>query len=592
LTNLHRREFLASAAALAAASAVCPWGRASESQPSKHRRRRNGFAFLHTYESTGRYWKGIEKAGLVRPGNGVRLVNSPWGEDFRRFNEVAKPGGPLHEFLRQHKCHFIVDRVAGGSRYYSYPFDKILIEHYRSLLGEKFLGGQLHETISNTHNDWNRIVKANAKFRTEPVQAEFLRKYFTQNDPDHWLEYGTPDDFAGRVHFSNPETLWKEIERLGKNQAARFDSRFSYCEGSHYGKLAWHVFYRFGAAYCIAEVGPWASERSQFAIASLRGAAKAAGRPWGVFFAPWGPKGCTCFIPPDENSWRLEKKIFFDIGWPIGPEFGCSSAMQRRIFFHAYLSGAHTLHEEWGAEDNLLDWDAGMLSSYGRATRDFLDFQDAHPDVGEPFTPIALVMDASVPPDNAPWNKIFDKLFRYTDADKANAARTGSGKEEAACYPPCALPEIFDVVPSDAPAEVWKNYQEIIPVGKTPIPPGAKACPPEEVYDRLAAAVQKLSPFARATHLPMQINRRKSNGAWIVGIYNPWGAVRGDVENVGSTLNENCAVTDVLRPKFDVQSAQVIHAWPGSSKATLQAGTIPITVSPGGTLILEIHPRV
>ena len=201
-------------------------------------------------------------------------------------------------------------------------------------------------------------------------------------------------------------------------------------------------------------------------------------------------------------------------------------------------------------------------------------------------------MDAAVPPpDEAPWQKTLSKLFEYAEADKANAARKDSGKDEVGCYPPCALPEIFDVVPSDAPAELWKSYQEIIPVGSSQIPPGAKACPTEEVYDRLANAVQKLSPFERSTHLSMQINRRKSDGAWIVALYNPWGAVRGDTANTGSVLNEQCAINDVLRPKFAVQSVRVLHAWPSSSTASLQGEAIRATVGPGGTLVLEITEK-
>ena len=461
------------------------------------------------------------------------------------------------------------------------------------MLGDNLLGGQVHETISNVRGvDWNRVAQARKKIGKETITAEDLRQYFTGEDAPHWLDYGTPDDYAGRAAPNSEIAWWQEFERAAKKQGARFNSRFAYCEGTHYGRWVWHMFYKFGAAYCIAEVGPMASNQSQFAIATLRGAARAANKPWSVFFAPWGPKGCTCFIPLTENSWRISEKVFVASGLPFGPQYGCSSAMQRRIFFHAYLSGAHTLHEEWGTEDNLLDWDKGTLSSYGRVTRDLLDFQDANPDVGEPFTPIALVMDAAVPPDEASWKKTLARLFEYAEADKANAARKDSGKDEVACYPPCALPEMFNVVPSDAPAELWKNYQEIIPVGSAPVPPAAKACPTDEVYDRLAGAVQKLSPFERSTHLSMQINRRKSDGAWIVALHNPWGAMRGDTANTGSVLNEQCAINDVLRPKFAVQSVRVLHAWPSTSTASLQGEAIRATVGPGGTLVLEIYPRV
>ena len=270
---------------------------------------------------------------------------------------------------------------------------------------------------------------------------------------------------------------------------------------------------------------------------------------------------------------------------PVGPNRGPSSALQRRIFFHTYLSGAHTLHEEWGAEGNLANWDEGILSSYGRVTRDLLDFQDAHPDVGEPFTPIALVLDANeAPPDPTPWSKIKEGLFSLGEEDKRNAAREGAGKAEASCYAPCGLPELFDILPSDAPEALRSEYKAVIPVTKEATPDGSP-------WERLQKAAADLSPFARSTHLQMQINFRGSDGAWLVALYNPWGARRGDVTQVGSVLDEGCAVTDVIAPNFPIQSARPIHAWPASSALTVTDGKLHATVGPGGTLIIEINPQ-
>lgn len=552
------------------------------------RGQRGSFSFLHTYEATGRYRRGIEKAGLVRPGTGVRLVHSPFGnDDSRRFNAVARVGGELHRILREAKCPFVIDRVAGGAAYRAYDFDQGLIDAYASLLGEKFLGGQVHEVLSNVNNDWGRIVKADKRFAAEPVRPDELRAYFTWANPERWIEYGTLDDYAGRVRPHDPQSLWKEIAWAGKRQAARFGGHWSYCEGSVQGELAWHIFYKWGAAYGLAEVGPWASLQTPFAIASLRGAAKAAGRPWGVFFAPWGPGGCTSFIPAKDWSWQCENT---PLDAPINPEAGPSTALQRRSFFHAYLSGAHTLHEEWGAEDNLTDWDAGKLSSYGLVTRDLLDFQDAHPDVGKPHTPIALVLDASIPPSDAsPWAKLKNAVFRNGQAEKAVAARPGAMSQELACYPPCAVPEVFDVVPSDAPKEVWDSYKEVIRIGEGGAPACAKAYPVAEQADRVLAAAKELSPFVRSTHMPMQVNRRKADGAWIVAVYNPWGARRGDVFGIGSIFDDACTMRDVLSAKFRVKSARAIHAWPAGSGVKVRGDELDVAVGPGGTLIIEVN---
>jgi hypothetical protein len=552
---------------------------------------RDSFSFLHTYEATGHYWRGLERAGLLRRTNGVRLLNSPYSAEALRFNSTARIGGELYRILKERRCSFIVDRVVGGSHYNPSDYDQSLIKAYAALLGEKFLGGQVHETVCNTHNDWNRFVAANPKLETEPVSVEELRSYFTCKTAPRCLEYGTLDDYAGLAHPKNAEDFWREIERNFRRQSERFGSCASYCEGSDNGELAWHQFYKFGARRCIAELGAWASAKSQFAIASLRGAARAAGRPWGIFFAPWGPEGCTAMVPQKEWSWECPYSFFEGTGWPVGPDRGPSTALQRRLFFHAYLAGAWTLHEEWGAECNLVDWESARLSSYGRVTKALLDFQEEHPDVGEPYTPLALVLDTRVPtPDVALWAGIKTGLFQNTAEDARCAARKDSGSAEADCYAPCVVPEIFDIVPADAPEEVWKRYDEVIQIGAG-THPKAKVVPPGEQLAQIIASAKMLSSFGRSTHLPMQINHRRKDGAWILGFYNPWGARRGDVENVGSLLDDGCAQRETLQAAFSIKSAKVLHAWPSGTGMAYLKDSLEIVVGPGGTLILEVLPR-
>jgi hypothetical protein len=422
--------------------------------------RRRSFCFLHSYDATGLYWQGLDKAGLLRPTNGVRLVHSPYGDDTRRFNAVARIGGPLHQIIEHRKCHFIVDRVAGGCPYHAYDFDKPLIEHYVSMLGGKLMGGQVHVPSCNVQHDWDRIRDADRLLAGRTCPKKAPAEINAWKSAMLGMEYGTLDDYAGRVMPKDPPSFWREVEYWTRKQGTRFGGHFSHCEGTGSAALAWDAFYKFGAAYSLGEMGPGSSRQSQFAVACLRGSARAAGKPWGIFFAPWCPKGVTCFIPPKDQSWQA--------GDPGNGTGGPSSALQRRILFHSYLSGAHTLHEEWGCEGNLLDFDAGTISSYGKVTRDLLDFQDANPDVGEPYTPVALVQDASVPPADVPagpygwntppvWQELNSRIYARAKDDKALAARTaasgGLGAPstwESTCYSPAALPELFDVVPASA----------------------------------------------------------------------------------------------------------------------------------------------
>ncbi|MBX7256362.1 MAG: hypothetical protein K1Y02_08360 [Candidatus Hydrogenedentes bacterium] len=582
MKRVTRRDFIKSTLGVAAAGVTFAYG--AESSPSGQSA--SAFSFLHTYEATGRYWRCLEKAGLIRSTTGVRLVQSPFGkDDNRRFNAVARRDGELYGILKNKPSYFIVDRLCGGSPYYPYDFDQSLVAEYELMLGVKLLGGQVHEVLSNVHNDWGRIAKANPKFATEPVDAESIRAYFDWSEANKWIEYGDIAEYHGRTYPKTEAQWWDDYRRAAITQGKRFNGRFSYCEGTHYGELVWHRFYEYGAASCIVEVGPWASSESQFAIASARGSAKAAGKPWGIFYAPWGPGGCTSFIEMKDWSWQAPNDAMEASGFPIGPDKGPSTALQRRIFFHSYLSGANTMHEEWGAEGNFTNWDDATLSSYGLVTRDLLDFQDAHPDVGRPFTPISLILDANWDgKQSAAWKDLKGRLYVPSEAENPVAERGAkNAKEEARCYTPCAFPELFDIVPSTALASTLASYRVTIPVG------GSASL--EQTWDALVKAVDEFTPFVRTSHLPMQVNFRESDKTWIVGIYNPWGAQRGDVYGVGSELDESSSISDTLEARFPIESARVLHGWPSSSGMSREGQKLGVTVGPGGTLILEVRQR-
>src|SRR2546423_1672816 len=130
MTNITRRKFFKrTALGIGAALTAVPGKNlakvASSTMPVFSR---SSFSFLHTDEASGGYWRGLEKAGLLRKSTGVRLVNSPWADDASRFNSVARIGGELHRIIKKHRRPFIIDRVTGGAHYRPYNFDHSLIE--------------------------------------------------------------------------------------------------------------------------------------------------------------------------------------------------------------------------------------------------------------------------------------------------------------------------------------------------------------------------------------------------------------------------------------------------------------------------------
>ncbi len=277
-----------------------------------------------------------------------------------------------------------------------------------------------------------------------------------------------------------------------------------------------------------------------------------------------------------------------------------STALQRRTLFHAYLSGAHTIHEEWGAENNLLDWRSGELSSYGRVTREFLDFLDAVPDVGVPYTPIALLLDTSRPPpvtfERAPFGGRVARWYAPRSLDIAWAhiqigmygigaptpGRHPAAWLESGHYPPSPYPELFDIVPADAPEAILAGYRRVVAVGDGRFPARAEVVPVADQFRRVAEAVCAVSPFHRTGDLVMQVNVRAADNTWIVGLYNPRGAYRGDVLDTGSILDPDCEAVETLTPKFPFRGARLLHGWPARTALEVGGDRLRVTVGAGG----------
>lgn len=90
--------------------------------------------------------------------------------------------------------------------------------------------------------------------------------------------------------------------------------------------------------------------------------------------------------------------------------------------------------------------------------------------------------------------------------------------------------------------------------------------------------------------MPMQINFRISDGAWVIAVYNPWGAIRGEVDAVGSVLDEDCTQNEVLTSQTPLGVLRVLYAWPESSAARVEEESVRITVGPGGLIVFALLP--
>ena len=62
-------------------------------------------------------WVAQVKAGLIRPGDGIRFSQSIDIEERLKFNNLAKVGGELYDYVREHRCPFYIEgKNKGNSR--------------------------------------------------------------------------------------------------------------------------------------------------------------------------------------------------------------------------------------------------------------------------------------------------------------------------------------------------------------------------------------------------------------------------------------------------------------------------------------------
>ena len=128
------------------------------------------FTFFHTYHT--RTWEASVRCGLVAERDGVRLCQSIPNPAELRFNSLATVGGALYEIIKSGGRPFYIDRLQGGTYIDDYVYDQDLLDAYRSMLGDRFLGFQMHEWLSNYRSD---LAKAKEMPEGEWTEEQVVR---------------------------------------------------------------------------------------------------------------------------------------------------------------------------------------------------------------------------------------------------------------------------------------------------------------------------------------------------------------------------------------------------------------------------------
>jgi hypothetical protein len=380
-----------------------------------------------------------------------------------RFGEQWA-GSPLIAEAKDSGRLYYFDRLSGGMPYQSLDGIKAIADSLKD--DPNFLGFQVHEWGNSPIHDYERI-HALILDKGDPFDAKHFAPFEGRVESPYFSagDYGVYRDIFEEM--SSLDDVEQYLERYIRKLVDMTSGQVMSVTG--FGQL-YHAAFRLGAKNVMPEIGNQVP-LSALQIAFARGAAQEYGKPFGVYYEPWGgsPMGCVCalsFSPWFPDHSELEKKMD---GYNVGEEFGSSRSLQRRLLYFSWLSGAAFYGEEWGAENYFGDWEEYPLTKYGSIVKEFdaINRRFSRP---EPVVPAALIM----PPDTFGVDIRFvaghtDKLWRMADADVFHTQLRAFAKDLFATQQrveggdshnltPSPWIGCFDVLSADAAADVLHGY--------------------------------------------------------------------------------------------------------------------------------------
>lgn len=450
--------------------------------------------FFHVYRED--WVEGLEKNGLLNKDSGFKLQHNFPIPRHRLFNEAAAVGTPLYNRVKEGKIPFYIDRIAGGTTFWpSYTFDKALIEEYRNLLGEEFLGFQLHESVSNRRNgDWSamrRLLGQKCRFTAEEIREKMMSSYAYTDEGEHLvaLSQGTPEEYAA---LTFAETVADYTEEIRNFFAARMEMTANTILPVDAGMIFAKMQAEMGMTAIMPEIGVSVA-LTRLAMATARGVAETYRKKWGAYYecwrADWFPEtrrvaySMPCYSKELFNEWYLTQENHPDDFTTHGENGGCSRLLQERIYYHSLLSGADYMSEEWGFRSSYYDTKDYALTPYGEVKKRFIaDTQR----VGKvrAVTPFALVLPTDCPcvetTDRLLTHRIGDRRGKYMRNIALSPAETeyyghidnlytllfnrteDTFGNESHALTNGLFGDVFDVIYADAPDEVLSKYEYLI----------------------------------------------------------------------------------------------------------------------------------
>ncbi len=533
--------------------------------------------FYHCYAED--LWEGYEKNGLLRKNFGIRFPQSIDLPEDQKFNAAAAKGGKLYELVRETKCGFYIDRLQGGCYIENYPYDRALLNEYEEMLGDRFLGFQMHEWFSNYRGEIHKKLAdlPADNWTEEGIREEVFRRYPFKNlflesmTAAEMAEFGKPE--SARALYDNMTAIYRR--RLATHK--KLVPCDSYC-------LMFPFEAKLGATVIMPEVGAQIPDmRLQMCYA--RGVCRAYGIMLGAYYEPWGgePLSACSYCEGGKNEWNLYGGDFpYETA---GGNGGSSRSLQFRTYLYAYLSGAEMISEEWGGYNTFLNCRDYTLSEYGLTKKRFLDFVDRYPDVGEKLAPIAAVVSNDLLcyelkplndgllgyPLSGEEKRTNDALREKVASIFSRASLTEGDRREVLTLANYVVPDAVDML-DEGDGHALTKYEYLVDLTGD----SAFSARHDNVIapDEVAARLDALLPCHVEGDLHYVVNRRGADGYYLT-VFNHGGVTRSVTEG------ERVLADATRTVRITFKDGRTLRPLEGSRDVSCENGVYTVTLAGG-----------
>ena len=476
---------------------------------------------------------GLQQHGMLGDA-GFRLHHTGYRPE--SFGAVWRDSELLRTAQQSGRPYYL-DRIMGGM-----PFQSLDgIAEFIAVVKDdpNFLGFQVHEWGNSPIHDYRRIQEHILDVG-KPLNAESFAALEGRTESPYFSggDYGVYSTVYRPIESQKDaetylEAYFREFNRLTQGMVLSVTG---------YGQLH-HAALRLGARNVMAEIGNQVP-LTAFQIACLRGAARQYGKPFGTYYEPWGGQPFGCVRATDFSPWwpddpKLKEKMD---GYRIGPEYGSSRSLQRRLMYFAWISGSSWWSEEWGAENYFTNWEDYPLTPYAQVTREFQRVTAGLPGV-EPVVPAAVVLPSGTfGLDIRVIAGDTDKAWQITPADELHfamrrfakaffAPQPRKGGTDAYNLTPSPWIGCFDVFDADVSVPMLDRYACAVYFDQAQAATSVHPSPiffddSEEAKSRTLAALQSALPYRVEGRVG--VAQARCGNRYLLGLFNNLGITKTD----------------------------------------------------------------